>query len=74
MLHRWFLTVIITIVVLIPTWIFLLAKSLLNPEGFWQTLVMYGLGFYLLAGIQFILLIVGFFLVCMVWAATPQRP
>ncbi len=73
MFHRWFLTLVIAVLVLIPTWIFLLAKSLLNPEGFWQTLVTYGLGFYFLAGIQFIMLVVGFFLIGMVWASTPQR-
>ena len=41
---------------LIPTWIFFIIKSLTNPEGFWQTAVIYGFGAYFLFGIQFILL------------------
>lgn len=73
MFTRFFATVIVVALMFIPTWIFLIAKSLLNPEGFWQTLVTYGLGFYFLAGIQIILLFVGFFLVSMVWASTPRR-
>lgn len=42
----------------IPLWLFLLTKHMLNPVGFWQNLVMYGLGFYLLVGIQLLLFVV----------------
>lgn len=40
-----------------PTWFWLLVKSLMEPEGFWQNLVVYGVGFYFLGGIQLVLLI-----------------
>ncbi len=41
----------------IPTWIFLLIKNSLNPTGFWQNLVAYGLGAYFLWGVQLVLAI-----------------
>lgn len=39
----------------IPVWLYLTASSLLNPEGFWQKLVVMGVGLYVLGGIQFFL-------------------
>ncbi len=47
-----------TVIALIPTWIFLLMRHFLSPVGFWQNLVTVGLGYYLLGGIQLILLII----------------
>ncbi|MDB5194099.1 MAG: hypothetical protein JWN50_113 [Parcubacteria group bacterium] len=41
----------------IPTWLFLLIKHLANPTGFWQNLVLYGLGFWVGGAIQLLLLI-----------------
>lgn len=40
---------------LTPTWLFIFAKSVLSPEGFWQQFIFYGLGVYLLGGFQIIL-------------------
>jgi len=48
---------LITAICGIPTWIFIIAKNMLNPVGFWQNLALYGLGFYFLMGIQVLLFI-----------------
>ena len=50
---------IIVILTLIPVWIFLLLKYLLNPEGFWQNLVTYGLGLFFLGSLQIVFIIFG---------------
>ena len=50
---------IIVILTLIPAWIFLLLKYLLNPEGFWQNLVTYGLGLFFLGSLQIVFIIFG---------------
>jgi hypothetical protein len=52
-----FLSVIGIAVAGIPTWLYLIASGMLNPEGFWQKLVVMGLGLYVLGGIQFFLVI-----------------
>ena len=51
----------------IPTWIYLLASSLLSPTGFWQRLVMMGLGLYFLGGVQIILGIILLIVLFKVW-------
>lgn len=42
---------------LIPMWVYLFATSMMNPEGFWQQLVMAGLALWFLGGLQVALLI-----------------
>lgn len=42
-------------VTLIPTWVFLLAKNLLDPQGFWQNFFLLGFGVWLLGGLQIFL-------------------
>src|SRR3989338_1704686 len=49
---------------LITTWGYLLVYHLLSPEGFWQKFVIFGIGVYLLGGIQIILLVL---CVALVW-------
>ncbi len=44
-----------TVIALIPLWIFLGIKAIASPEGFWQNLVFVGVGAYFLLGIQFFL-------------------
>jgi len=41
---------------LIPTWIFLIVRALLDPgaEGFWAEVVVTGLGLYFLGGVQLV--------------------
>ncbi len=41
----------------IPTWVFLAIRSMLEPDGFWQQLVVYGIGVWFMGGLQVILLI-----------------
>ena len=42
------------VVTLIPTWLFLLIRHFTDPNGFWQNLVLVGLGMWFLGGIQII--------------------
>lgn len=61
------LTVFIWIAALIPLWIFLGARSLTNPVGFWQNIVLFGLGFWVLGWIQVMFFIVGLAITITVW-------
>ena len=45
-------------VALIPLWFWLLCYAVLSPDGFWQKLVVYGVGLYYLGVIQFVLLVI----------------
>lgn len=60
-------SIIITVIGLIPLWIFLLIFFLLEPQGFWQNIITYGVGIYFLGGIQFILLFFIIFLIFKLW-------
>jgi hypothetical protein len=51
----------------IPTWLFLAAKAMTNPEGFWQKIVLGGLFVYLGGGLQLILLIVLCIFLYFIW-------
>ncbi len=53
---------------LIPTWIYLLARLVLDPHGFWQKLVVLGLGVWFLGGLQIILIVLFFFLLAAIWS------
>lgn len=50
-----FLIAIGVLIAGIPTWIFIFIRNSLNPTGFWQNLVAYGLGVYFLWGVQLVL-------------------
>lgn len=41
---------------LAPTWLYFLIKWAASPEGFWQNIVLLGIGLWFLGGIQVILL------------------
>ena len=45
------------VVCFIPVWVYLLARLVFSPTGFWQNLVLFGLGIWILGGIQFLLFI-----------------
>ena len=47
------------VIVFIPTELYLFARVTLQPEGFWQELILTGIALYFLLGIQFILIIIG---------------
>ena len=46
-------------VALIPFWLYLLARFLFNPEGFWENLVLAGIGLYIMGTIQFFMFCFG---------------
>lgn len=67
-LAKIFASLIALLVALIPFWIWLICRAALSPEGFWQNLVVFGLGAWFLGGIQIILLIILlWFLFAVVW-------
>ncbi len=47
-------------IALTPTWVYLLARLALDPHGFWQKLVVLGLGVWFLGSLQLVLLVVFF--------------
>ena len=51
-------TFIVTAIAFMPTIMFFVVKNLLNPEGFWQKFVVFGVGVYFLGGIQIAFIIV----------------
>jgi len=51
----------------IPTWLYIIAHNVANPEGFWQKLVLGGVFLYFGAGLQLILLLVVIIWTVIVW-------
>ena len=49
--------IILTVIAFLPTAFFLFVKAVLVPNGFWQSVVVYGFGMYFLGAIQIILFI-----------------
>lgn len=52
---------------LLPTWFFLIIKNMLDPEGFWQKFVVFGVGVYVLGAMQLLFLILAFCLIFMIY-------
>lgn len=50
------------VICFIPTWVFLLIRYLLNPQGFWENFAVFGAGVWILGAFQFagLILFVGF--------------
>lgn len=48
-----FLSLLGFVVAGIPAYVWLIARHLLEPDGFWQELVTLGLGVWVLGGLQF---------------------
>lgn len=55
------------VIAFIPTGLYLLARYLLAPEGFWQNLLLLGVGAWLLGGLQIMLLIGLVYWLYLVW-------
>lgn len=51
------ISLIALVLALIPFWIYLASRHLFAPKGFWQNLVLAGLGLWLGGGIQIVFLI-----------------
>jgi hypothetical protein len=54
---------LILAVCLWPAWLWLALRAMLNPEGFWQKLVMVGLGLWFLGIIQIVFLVIALYLI-----------
>ena len=62
-----FWTLITFAFALTPFWLYLLAKSFFAPDGFWQNLLLLGLGFYFLGSIQLLLFLIAVAFVISMW-------
>ena len=58
-----------TVLALIPVWIWVIAYNVFAPEGFWQNLVLFGLGIYFLGFLQIIFLVALVFVLFVIWDA-----
>jgi len=59
--------VLIALVSLIPLWLYLGARNLIDPQGFLAEFFVFGVGIWLLGGMQLVLIVVGLivgYLVC----------
>ena len=68
-LTRTIFTAVVLAVGLIPLWIYLLAKLVFSPEGFWQNLVLAGIGIYFLGAFQLVFLGFALFLIYYIWTS-----
>lgn len=62
-----FFTFIISVIGFMPVELYLLVKYFLSPEGFWQNLVLLGIGVWFLGVIQAILFILWVLLLFVLW-------
>jgi hypothetical protein len=60
--------ILTVIVAMIPTWLFFFIRHLAEPQGFWQNLILFGLGFYFLVGIQIICAVFALVVIVGTWA------
>ena len=60
-------SIVVTAILYIPAWIYLLAKYVFAPTGFWQNIVLFGLAFWILGFIQFVLFIVWVVSLIYIW-------
>jgi hypothetical protein len=51
----------------IPIYFFIFIKSILNPEGFWQKFLVYGVGIWFIGGLQIVLFIIAIILIFKLW-------
>jgi hypothetical protein len=54
--YKWITTIIVTVIAFLPTIFWFLVKNMLNPEGFWQNFVVFGVGIYFLGFLQLVLI------------------
>lgn len=59
--------IIVLALCLIPTWVFIIGRYLLAPEGFWQKFAVYGVGVWFLGGFQVFGLVIFFMFLCYVF-------
>lgn len=67
MLGKLFSSIITAMFCGIPTWLYLLARWLLEPQGFLAEFLVLGLGLYVLGAAQFFLFIFWIVLLLAIW-------
>jgi len=67
LLFQWLFTIGAILVALWPVWLFLLAKHMLAPEGFWQKFVVLGAGVWCLGFIQVVMVVLLFVFLAAIW-------
>ncbi len=60
-------SLLVAVIGLIPVWLYLIARMLLTPNGFWQELVLAGISLWVLGSIQVILFIGLLILLFAIW-------
>lgn len=68
MFGKLFSSVIATIFCGIPVLLYLLARWLLDPQGFFAEFLVLGLGVYVLGSIQFFLFFIWLYLLLIIWS------
>jgi len=66
-LRKLLVSIAVTVLAFMPTWIYLRTNYLLAPQGFWQKLVLASVGICCLGGLQIILFICWLAVLFMVW-------
>ncbi len=65
--QRFLWSLLVLVVALIPTWLYLGIRFLMEPDGFWQEMAVAGCGLLFLGGVQFILAIIGVAVCFTIW-------
>ena len=63
-----FLSFVVAVLALIPTWAFTILYLLLGPADFWQSAVVVGFGLWAFGGAQFFMGMLGIALIVCLWA------
>ncbi len=66
-LENWLLTLFSLAIALIPVWLYFAARHFLNPNGFWQNLVLLGAGVWFFGFAQLIFLVIWIIYLSVVW-------
>jgi hypothetical protein len=61
------LSTLATVIALIPLWIYWGSYHFLSPEGFWQKLLVFGFGVYILGAIQLMFLVFLIGVLFLIW-------
>ena len=62
-----FWTLIVALIVSIPTDFFLIIRHLATPEGFWQEFALGAAGLLIMGGTQLAFLVIGLILIAVIW-------
>jgi hypothetical protein len=73
MFGKLFWSFIATVLCAIPIWLYMLARWLLDPQGFLAEFLVLGLGVYVLGSIQLFLFIVWLYILLIIWSGA-HRP